>query len=71
LEDSDPKALPYRVKIFAIDIYNAVCWKAMGEIILAPSIEDSVEIWMEHLREKGWSTLYEKPLVKNSMMVLQ
>ena len=64
LEDPDLKAIPYCTKISAIDIYNAVCQKVMGETIPAPSVEDSVEIWMECLHEKGRETQYEKTFGK-------
>jgi len=60
LEDPDPKTLPYHIKISAMDVYNAVHRKAMGETILSPNVEDSVEKWMGQLREKGWLTLYTK-----------
>jgi len=36
----------------------------MGETIPAPSVEDSVEIWMECLHEKGRETQYEKTFGK-------
>jgi len=59
MEDPDPTTLPYRIKISAMDIYNAVRRRAMGETILSPDIGMSVTKWMERLHEKGWSTLYE------------
>ena len=44
-----------------MDIFNAVRQKAMVDTILAPSIDESIERWMQQLHEKGWFTLF-KPI---------
>ncbi|KIJ31770.1 hypothetical protein M422DRAFT_266521 [Sphaerobolus stellatus SS14] len=53
------ESLPYSIKVTAQDIYNAVQRKAKGRTILAPELNESVDIWMAHLRVAGWSTLQE------------
>ncbi|KIJ28981.1 hypothetical protein M422DRAFT_269680 [Sphaerobolus stellatus SS14] len=56
---TDSEALPYSIRISAMDIYNAVRRKAMIDTILAPTIGESLQLLMERLKDKGWSTLFE------------
>ena len=42
-----------------MDIFNAVRRKAMNDTMLAPSIDESVKMWMQRLHEKAWFTLFE------------
>jgi hypothetical protein len=51
--------MPYSIKISAMDIFNAIRRKAMIDTILAPTLIESIELWMKRLHEKGWSTIYE------------
>jgi hypothetical protein len=51
--------MPYSIKLSAMDIFNAIHCKAMIDTILAPTLVESVKLWMKHLQEKGWSTIYE------------
>jgi len=41
--------MPYSIKISADNIYNAMQQKAMKDTILAPTIGESIEMWMEQL----------------------
>ncbi|KIJ24133.1 hypothetical protein M422DRAFT_275152 [Sphaerobolus stellatus SS14] len=47
----DSDAVPYSIKISAMDIHNAIRRKADIDTWLAPDLDESVELWLEKLRE--------------------
>ncbi|KIJ25140.1 hypothetical protein M422DRAFT_273916 [Sphaerobolus stellatus SS14] len=52
-------SLPYSIKISAQDIYNATKRKAMATTYLSPDPDESIRLWMDALRKKGWTVAYE------------
>ncbi|KIJ38350.1 hypothetical protein M422DRAFT_259002 [Sphaerobolus stellatus SS14] len=56
----DSECMPYSLKISPMDIYNAIHRKIDVDTRLSPSLNESLEAWVQRLDEEGWVTLYEK-----------